>query len=311
MPFTIFHILIIHIISFQSPSAMAKIPKRKCKSKSQGGLRQRTTNSSAAAVSAVAPPVDAGKAVTASDGSVPSISTIYVAAANEATAAAAVATDEEFVLQDTMAACRTSLLSLSATVVTAIATKTTNSSAAAAAAPTAAGPAVAPSARSVPSMSAAYVADINAAIAAPTGSAGTHGTSGAACTVHSKVAVLAATTAVAAVAIAATATATVAPPPLLKWPAKWVHFSLRFCLLLPWRPPGQYGASSCWMMVPSGFRGSPGHTTLGNAACIASTPPHGHQHGLRWRCIHSSPPPFLLGGMVQAWVGQKRLKSNI
>jgi hypothetical protein len=37
---------------------------------------------------------------------------------------------------------------------------------------------------------------------------------------------------------------------------------------------------------------------LGDAACIASTPPHSHQNGLRWRCIRSSPPPFLLGVII-------------
>jgi hypothetical protein len=34
----------------------------------------------------------------------------------------------------------------------------------------------------------------------------------------------------------------------------WSIFSLLFCLLLPWRPPGQYGASSCPMAASSGFR---------------------------------------------------------
>ena len=49
------------------------------------------------------------------------------------------------------------------------------------------------------------------------------------------------------------------------------------------------------MAASSGFRSSPGHAALGDAACIASTPPHGHQNGLRRRCIPSSQPPFLLG----------------
>jgi hypothetical protein len=37
---------------------------------------------------------------------------------------------------------------------------------------------------------------------------------------------------------------------------------------------------------------------LGDAAWIASTPPHGHQNGLRRRCIRSSPPPFLHGVII-------------
>jgi hypothetical protein len=52
------------------------------------------------------------------------------------------------------------------------------------------------------------------------------------------------------------------------------------------------------MAASSGFRSSPGHAALGDAACIASTPPHGHQNGLRRRCIRSSPPPFLLGVII-------------
>ena len=30
------------------------------------------------------------------------------------------------------------------------------------------------------------------------------------------------------------------------------------------------------MVVSSGFQGGPGHAASGDAACIASTPPHGH-----------------------------------
>jgi hypothetical protein len=52
------------------------------------------------------------------------------------------------------------------------------------------------------------------------------------------------------------------------------------CLLSPWRPPGRYGASSRPMAASSGFRGSPGHAALGDAALIASTPPHRHLNGL-------------------------------
>ncbi len=34
----------------------------------------------------------------------------------------------------------------------------------------------------------------------------------------------------------------------------WSIFSLLFCLLLPWQPPGQYGESSHPMAATSGFR---------------------------------------------------------
>jgi len=52
------------------------------------------------------------------------------------------------------------------------------------------------------------------------------------------------------------------------------------------------------MVASSGFRSSPGHAALGDAECIASTPPHGHQNGLRRRCIRSSPLPFSLGVII-------------
>ena len=68
-----------------------------------------------------------------------------------------------------------------------------------------------------------------------------------------------------------------------KWPAKMVHFASLFCRLLPWRPLGQYGASSCPMAASSGFRCSGWHAPLGDAACTASTPPHGHRNGLQRR----------------------------
>jgi len=49
------------------------------------------------------------------------------------------------------------------------------------------------------------------------------------------------------------------------------------------------------MAASSGFRCSPGHATSGNAACIAATPHHGHQHGPQRRGIRSPPPPISLG----------------
>ena len=66
----------------------------------------------------------------------------------------------------------------------------------------------------------------------------------------------------------------------LKQPSKWVHITSLYCLLSPWRPPGRYGVSSRPMAASSGFQSSPGHAALGDAAFIASTPPHGHQNGL-------------------------------
>jgi hypothetical protein len=84
----------------------------------------------------------------------------------------------------------------------------------------------------------------------------------------------------------------------LKRPSKWVHITSLYCLLSPWRPLGWYGVSSRPMAASSGFRSIPGHAALGDAACIASTPPHGHQNGLRLRCICSSPPPFSHGVII-------------
>jgi hypothetical protein len=58
--------------------------------------------------------------------------------------------------------------------------------------------------------------------------------------------------------------------------------------LSPWRPLGQYVASSQPMAASSGFRSSPGHDALGNAVSIAPAHHHGHQNGQRTRCICSS-----------------------
>jgi hypothetical protein len=76
-----------------------------------------------------------------------------------------------------------------------------------------------------------------------------------------------------------------APPRPSKWPSKLVHFLLSCCLLLPWQPLGQYGASSCPMAASSSFRGSPGHAALGNAICIAPAYCHGHQNCKQQRNI--------------------------
>ncbi len=67
-----------------------------------------------------------------------------------------------------------------------------------------------------------------------------------------------------------------------------------FCLLMLWRLPGQYRASSCLMAAPSGFQGSPGHVTLGDAFCIAPLPLHGHWKGLQGSAFCFLLLPFLL-----------------
>ncbi len=62
-----------------------------------------------------------------------------------------------------------------------------------------------------------------------------------------------------------------------------------FSLLLPWRPLGQYGASSCLMAASSSFQYSPGHAALGNALCsIAPADHHGHQNSRQTKYIWSS-----------------------
>jgi hypothetical protein len=55
----------------------------------------------------------------------------------------------------------------------------------------------------------------------------------------------------------------------------WYIILLSFCLLLPWWPLGQYGASSRLMAASSGFWSSPGHAALGNALCVAPADRHG------------------------------------
>jgi hypothetical protein len=70
-------------------------------------------------------------------------------------------------------------------------------------------------------------------------------------------------------------------------------FLSSFCLLLPWRPLGRYGASSCPMAASSGFWSSPGHTALGDAIYITLAHRCGHQNGRRMRCICLSSLPCL------------------
>jgi hypothetical protein len=65
----------------------------------------------------------------------------------------------------------------------------------------------------------------------------------------------------------------------------WCNFQNLFCLLLPRRPPGQYGESSCPIAASSGFRSSPGHYELGNTHRIAKAHLQGLQSGPQWRYI--------------------------
>jgi hypothetical protein len=54
----------------------------------------------------------------------------------------------------------------------------------------------------------------------------------------------------------------------IKIASKVGPFLSLFHLLLPWRPLGHYGASSCPMVVSSGFRGSPGHAAVGDVSVL-------------------------------------------
>jgi hypothetical protein len=65
----------------------------------------------------------------------------------------------------------------------------------------------------------------------------------------------------------------------------WPIFSLLFCLLLPWQPLGQYGASSCPTAASVGFQSSPGHAALDDALCIAPTYLQGFWNGQQRRNI--------------------------
>jgi hypothetical protein len=75
-------------------------------------------------------------------------------------------------------------------------------------------------------------------------------------------------------------------------------FSSLFHLLLPWRPLGQYGASSHLMAASSGFWYSPAHATLGNPLRIAPAHRYGYLNGWRIRHNRSPPPPFSLTLLV-------------
>ena len=86
---------------------------------------------------------------------------------------------------------------------------------------------------------------------------------------------------------------TSAPPQPSRWSAKWTHFLSLFCLLLPWRPLGQYGASSRLMAVFSGFHESPGPPSSGDARGIAPSHRHGCRNDQQRRYMCSLSPPLL------------------
>ena len=81
----------------------------------------------------------------------------------------------------------------------------------------------------------------------------------------------------------------------IKMVSKVDTFCIVFCLLSPWWPPGQYGASSCPVVAFSGFYESPGPPSSGNARGIAPSHRHGYQKGPRWRCFCSLSPTFSPG----------------
>jgi len=53
----------------------------------------------------------------------------------------------------------------------------------------------------------------------------------------------------------------------------------------PWRPQGQYGAVTCPMAAPSGFKWSPGCAPLGNVPHIILPHPHDNQSCQQFACI--------------------------
>jgi hypothetical protein len=84
----------------------------------------------------------------------------------------------------------------------------------------------------------------------------------------------------------------------IKTASKGGTFCISFCWLLPWCPPGQYGASSCLMAASSGFWWSSGYATLGDALRIALAHHHGHHNGPRRRCFFSPPSPILIAVII-------------
>ncbi len=61
-------------------------------------------------------------------------------------------------------------------------------------------------------------------------------------------------------------------------------FFIVFCLLSPWRPPGQYDINTRPMAASSGFGGGHGHAALGNVCNVALAHQQGHQNGSCRRC---------------------------
>jgi hypothetical protein len=71
-----------------------------------------------------------------------------------------------------------------------------------------------------------------------------------------------------------------------------VYFASLFCLLLLWRPPGQYGAIICPMAAFSGFYKSSRPPPSVNARGIAPSHCRGYRNGQRRRYIRSLSPPL-------------------
>ena len=94
----------------------------------------------------------------------------------------------------------------------------------------------------------------------------------------------------------------------LRWPskrpAKWVHFASLFVDCCPGSQ--RYIVSSRLMAASIGFRCCPGHAKSGDATC-ASTPPHGHQNGLRRGVIVAKDH---INSLTTIWV-RKSLGGNI
>ncbi len=91
---------------------------------------------------------------------------------------------------------------------------------------------------------------------------------------------------------------TSAPPRPSKWPPVLVHLLIVVVCLLPWWPPGQYGASSHPMAASRGFRCSPGYAASDDAVCIAPAHCHGYHNGGQQRYICLPPPHFLFAVIV-------------
>jgi hypothetical protein len=70
------------------------------------------------------------------------------------------------------------------------------------------------------------------------------------------------------------------------------YFASSFCMLLLWRSPGRYGASSRPMAAFSGFYKSSGPPLSVDVRGIAPSHRHGYQNGQQRRYIRSLSPPL-------------------